>query len=261
MANRSPRSPVNVSPVNALRERYHAHLVSPRSVEEKDAEGGVHAKQDGRREGRVASKETRRGMRAGAEWATLTLKGWEALGQAWLLAPQDVFVWSDLHLQHENIIRYAQRPFGGVFHMDNGLLVNAQAAVRPEQWLVFVGDVAMWRDRDTITAWMANCPGRKALVLGNHDVRGRERPMCVEDWQAMGFEAVADVAVLPAAHGLPDLWITHYPLPTSAIPRGTLNVHGHLHTHGLPGAYVNVCVENVGYTPRNLREWVKGKTG
>ena len=255
--------PAANTPQELLRARYHAHLVSPRAkgvrdIEERDT---PNPKQDGRREGLVAGKETRRGMRQGAEWAEITAPAWRELEQAWLTTPEDVYFWSDLHLQHENIIVYTKRPYGGIHHMDEGMLANAIAAVQPHQWLVFVGDLAMWKDRAAVEAWMARCPGRKALVLGNHDVRGRECPKRAEDWVALGFDAVADVAVFPAAHGLPALWTTHYPMPANLLPKDTLNLHGHSHTQVIDGPYVNACVEIVGYTPRNLRTWVAERAG
>jgi calcineurin-like phosphoesterase family protein len=233
--------PTDPPPFERLRTPYMAHLATQLEVG---------------RKGSVAGKETRRGMRQGAEWARLTREAWAQFGQAWEHAPQDVFVWSDLHLLHDNIIGYTDRPFGSVTYMDNCLLANAQETVTDGQWLLFVGDLAMWKDRATIEAWMGACPGRKALVLGNHDVRGRERPVRVEDWQSLGFEAVADVAMLPAAHSLPELLITHYPLPKSAIDAGQANVHGHTHTEVFAGPYVSACVEITGYRPSNMAQWV-----
>ena len=256
--NRRPAHPAAHTPLELLRARYHAHLVSERPTRPDEApdRDRPNPKQDGRREGRVAGKETRRGLRQGAQWSVRTHQAWQDLEQAWISTPEDVFVWSDLHLQHDNIIIHTKRPFGGVHHMDESMLAHAQAAVQTHQWLLFVGDLAMWKDSAAVREWMSHCPGRKALVLGNHDVRGRECPKSVEDWLALGFEAVADVAVLPAAHGLPTLWATHYPMPSSALPDHTINLHGHSHVHVLEGPYVNACVEIVGYTPQNLRSWV-----
>lgn len=240
-----------------LRQRYQAHLASPRrpgGAAPDDAQRG----QDGRREGLVAGRETRRGLRQGAEWAALTAPIWSAFAKAWQETPEDVFVWSDLHLGHENIIRYANRPFGGTHHMDQSLLVHAQATVEDGQWLLCVGDLAMWKDRAAIERWMAQCPGRKLLVLGNHDVRGRERPQRLEDWQALGFEAVADAAVLPAAQGHPELWVTHYPLAPALVPEGVRNLHGHTHAHKVPGPFVNACVEHLDYRPTRLAALLGG---
>lgn len=234
-------------PLQTLRQRYQAHLASARAFAPRQQNGG-----DGRREATVAGRETRRGMRRAAQWAGQCAQVWDELAQAWIQEPQTIMAWSDLHLDHDNIIRYAQRPFGGAFHMNSRLLANAQAHVSPEQWLLFVGDLAMWKDSERIRQWMAQCPGRKVLVIGNHDVRGRQCPASLEQWQAIGFEAVADVAWLPAAHELPQTWITHYPLPLNVFAGKAINLHGHTHTKALGPPWANACVEQIDYRPQPL---------
>ena len=238
-----------IDPLHALRHRYQAHLASVRTFAPSEQAG-----REGRREGTVAGRETRRGMRQAAQWAGLCAPAWDEFTQAWVQAPETIMVWSDLHLDHDNIIRYAQRPFGGAFHMNTQLLANAQAHVDPDQWLLFVGDLAMWKDQARIAEWMAQCPGRKALIIGNHDVRGRECPQRLEDWQALGFDAVADVAWLPRAHGLPETWITHYPLPLNVFRGKAINLHGHTHTNAFGAPWANACVEQNDYRPRPILE-------
>lgn len=232
--------------LRTLRDIYHAHLASPLG----DAPGRS-----------VAGKETRRGMRRGAQWAAQSQAGWDALAAAWQDAPERVLAWSDHHLQHDNIIQYTDRPFGGARHMDGEMLSRAHAIVEPDQWLLFVGDLAMWRDAQAVSEWMAACPGRKALILGNHDLRGRECPASIEAWQALGFEAVADCVELPAAQDLPSLWITHYPLRRETIPAGVLNVHGHTHRQQFEGPFVNMCVEHLDYRPVSLLDRVRAASG
>ncbi len=206
----------------------------------------------------VAGRETRKGLRHAAGMAAQTASAWSDLGWTWQKSPQDVFVWSDQHLGHENIIAYTNRPFGNAAATDAAMLAAAQAAIRPEQWLVFVGDVALWKDPQGISTWLAACPGRKAIVLGNHDLRGRAHPDSADAWAALGFEAVADVATLAPAHGLPQFWITHYPLPSDIIPQAVINLHGHTHNRLVPGPHLSACVEITGYRPRNLLEYATG---
>lgn len=235
--------------LHTLRQSYHDHLASVRTLGPPGQRGS-----EGQREGSVAGRETRRGMRQAAQWAQMCAPVWEELSQTWLQEPESLMVWSDLHLDHENIIRYTQRPFGGVYHMNSHLLAQAQDNVANDQWLLFVGDLAMWKDRVRIREWMEQCPGRKALVIGNHDVRGRERPLRLEDWQELGFEAVADVACLPRAHGIPQTWITHYPLPLNAFRGRAINLHGHTHTKALGMPWINACVEQNDYRPRPIMD-------
>lgn len=232
-------NPLN-TPIHRLRTRYHAYLASPLG---------------GDRRGHVAGKHTRRGMRRGAEWAEATAQAWVALGQVWVDHPERVWVWSDLHIGHDNVIGYCGRPFRNANQMNFEMARNAQV-VGNDDWVLILGDIAMWRDFNEVAGWVAVCPGRKAVVVGNHDLRGKGVPTSVEQWLLAGFEAVADVAVLPAAHGLPALWATHYPLPTGDIPSAVVNLHGHTHDICLPWPRVSACVEQVGYRPVNLRDRV-----
>jgi calcineurin-like phosphoesterase family protein len=204
----------------------------------------------GSKRGAVAGKGTRRGMRRAATWSQLSAPAWQEFRQAWNDTPERIWIWSDHHLGHANIIKYTDRPFGNAQLMDQALL-EAAWTVPADDWLVFVGDLAMWMDPEAVHAWVSACPGRKVMVIGNHDCRGKGHPDSIEEWQTLGFEAVADCLALPR-QGSGHLWLTHYPLPASAMPLRTLNLHGHTHTHSLDGPFVNVCVEQLGFTPRKL---------
>lgn len=242
------------TPVEDLRKIYHNHLASERTYISASCQGRG---SEGRKEGRVAGKETRRGMRQASQWYGLSQSVWTEFEDDFRSHPQNLMVWSDLHLDHENIIKYSRRPFGGSFHMNSQLLANAQKHVTDEQWLLFVGDLAMWKDREKIEIWMSQCPGRKALIIGNHDVRGRECPKRFEDWQTLGFDAVSDVFRLPAAHGFPQVWITHYPIPMDNSGVGIINLHGHTHTKVLGPPWANACVEQIDYRPRPILDLLK----
>ena len=113
-------------------------------------------------------------------------------------------------------------------------------ATRSSAW----GDVAhpnAWRDRRLMLD-VRNCPGRRVLILGNHDV---------EDTEALrdaGF--VEQHAAALCATDLP-LALTHMPL--RRVPLTAINVHGHL--HGVPAPsprHLNVCVERTDYAPGRL---------
>ncbi len=244
---------MNVSS-NALRQHYYAWLASPAPYRE----GG----------GRVAGEKTVRGFRRGQAWEEEHAGAWkaiqEAVGQQGRSgADHKVWVWSDLHLFHANIIRYSKRPFYSAEQMNADLLAAAQAVVGPQDWLLFLGDLSLG-PMEEVAQWMEQVPGRKACILGNHDVDRQEK---WQAWQTLGFEAVADVQALelPEPWEMADgtrlqaLWLTHYPLPTERIPPGVLNVHGHTHDVNLGGRRLNVSVEQVGYRPQELRPWVESQ--
>lgn len=241
-------------PTQALRRRYHDHLVSEKTWR------NDHGRSP--RSGKVAGRQTRRGMREAARWADMTQGAWEELSQTWQEDPGMIMVWSDLHLDHRKIIYYSRRPFFGVEEMNQHLLTQAVEQVPPDAWLLMVGDLAMWKEKERIQEWMAQCPGRKAIIIGNHDVQGAACPRSLDDWRGFGFEAIADVAVLPAAHDHPDIWITHYPLPLEPrdLKEGVLNLHGHTHAFSLGGPHINACVEANDYKPRPILEMLSGQS-
>lgn len=230
------------TPDQNLRALYMEHLLTPIAPD---------------RKGTVAGKGTRRGMRKAALWADESQGEWDAFRAAWAHTPERVWIWSDHHLGHENIIKYTDRPFGNAELMDEALLHAAQI-IPQDDWVMFAGDLAMWKEPDAVRAWVSRCPGKKVLVLGNHDCKGSGHPESMDDWRELGFLAVSDSLFLPRQSG-GALWITHYPLFKDQIPSGALNVHGHTHTSALEGPYLNVCVEPLGYMPHRLVELLKSK--
>lgn len=76
---------------------------------------------------------------------------------------------SDLHIFHKNIIKYSNRPFNDVEHMNTVLVDNINAAVKPDDTLYSLGDLGFAPIGDII-GWLnrINCKNVH-LLLGNHD--------------------------------------------------------------------------------------------
>ena len=142
-------------------------------------------------------------------------------------APERTWLWSDLHLSDPSVLLGSGRPFGSVEEMNRHLLRNWRRRVGAGDTVICLGDVAhpeAWRD-DCLVLDLAECPGDRLLVLGNHDFtrfRWRERPLGVD----------ASVMTL-VIHADPPLLVTHVPLV--AVPDGCVNVHGHHHDFRPPG--------------------------
>ena len=151
------------------------------------------------------------------------------------------WVWSDLHLGHENIIRYANRPFGDVEAMNAHLYANWDATVGEDDTLIFVGDIAM-RTALCDATWqrIREGPGRaKILVVGNHDLTGSG------ELRVDGFDDICSVLCID---GDVPLVFTHMPLAT--VPDGCANVHGHTHNAApTRSPHINVSVEQLAYRP------------
>lgn len=86
----------------------------------------------------------------------------EEVGKIWLT--------SDHHFHHSNIIKYCNRPFGSVEEMNEALVANWNSVVKPDDHVYHLGDfcfgnVEKWN-------WCLG-PGRLNghihLILGNHD--------------------------------------------------------------------------------------------
>ena len=158
--------------------------------------------------------------------------------------PERVWVWSDLHLGDRTALEAFRRPFPSVPVMTARLLAAWRRTVPEGDLVICLGDVvhAAAVESPHLAADLQACPGRRLLVLGNHDLGLRA-------WLAgAGFEAQC-VAALCATD--PPLALSHVPL--ARIPPGCVHLHGHLHGRGSPTPRrVDVSVETVGYAPVRL---------
>jgi calcineurin-like phosphoesterase family protein len=80
----------------------------------------------------------------------------------------DFFITSDLHLNHQNIIQYCNRPFSSVEEMNTAIIQNWNNAVSKEDTIYVVGDVIMGSFSD-IDRLLGQLNGNKILIVGNHD--------------------------------------------------------------------------------------------
>lgn len=174
---------------------------------------------------------------------------------------------SDLHLNHENIIKYAGRPFAHANDMNEALIKNWNDRVRPQDHIYDLGDVAMCRPRH-IAHLIKRLNGHKRLIRGNHDI------FHTKEYLEAGYEEIYGSRVLD------NILFTHIPIHPRSVGRFLANVHGH--THAQPDydpvlrlqydtvwegkeqptvgmcPYINICVERTGYAPVDLA-WIKAR--
>jgi calcineurin-like phosphoesterase family protein len=75
---------------------------------------------------------------------------------------------SDTHWGHKNIIQYSNRPFSSVEEMDEVLIDNWNAVVKPEDTVYHLGDFA-FLPYDQLKKVARRLNGTKHFVMGNHD--------------------------------------------------------------------------------------------
>ena len=146
-----------------------------------------------------------------------------------------IYVTSDTHFGHGNIIEYCKRPFVSAAEMDEFMVQAWNEVVKPSDHVYHLGDVAM-RKQDLSIVRRLN--GHKRLVFGNHDI------FEAKHYIAAGFEKVMGMRVLDG------LLFTHIPVHPGSMGRFRANVHGHVHqSTALTLPYINVCVEVTNYAP------------
>jgi len=147
-----------------------------------------------------------------------------------------VYVVSDTHFCHYNIIRFSRRPYRNTNHMNESMIRNWNSTVRERDEVIHLGDFALSNLRD-IKYIRNRLNGRIYLILGNHDKSRRSM-------EEAGF------IIIKQPHKIRNLVLTHQPLPE--VYNGYVNIHGHIHEKFYSGNHINVCVEHTNYTPVSL---------
>lgn len=157
----------------------------------------------------------------------------------------DIWVTSDTHFGHKNIIKYGDRPFENVEQMDEALIENWNSVVKQGDKVYHLGDVWM-SNGEAAYKNLRRLNGKKRLVLGNHD-DPRSAPLQVFQ-KIYLFRSFKEFGLM----------LTHMPVHKSSLIRhneGFMNLHGHIHQKTSPdGPYRCMCVEQTNYTPINIEE-------
>ena len=79
-------------------------------------------------------------------------------------------VWftSDCHFHHANIIKFCDRPYADVAEMNEKMVANWNAVVRPNDDVYIVGDLSFGRYKQ-IEEILKQLNGKLHLIYGNHD--------------------------------------------------------------------------------------------
>ena len=147
-------------------------------------------------------------------------------------SPEKIYLTSDLHLFHINIIKYCNRPFEysaeGCTKMNEFILKKFDAL--PEDCLIWnFGDVflnlRLGNDRIMQDIMRMKKNRKLSLILGNHDFRTRKKPFpnYIEYFKYLGFDAIYKE---PLQYG--NYVFSHEPvfLEKDSDP---VNFHGHTH--------------------------------
>lgn len=160
---------------------------------------------------------------------------------------QGVYVTSDLHFGHKNIIEYADRPFSSVTEMDDVMIKNWNNTIKKRHKVFVLGDFSFY-SKDVTKQIVSKLNGYKVLIMGNHD-----RARSVNWWQQVGFNEVIQFPIIIDSRYV----LSHEPLEIINL----INIHGHVHNNSEYSDYSEshgiVCVERNNYTPIALNKLIQ----
>lgn len=166
-----------------------------------------------------------------------------------------VFVTSDTHFNHGNILDYCpiSRPFETIEFMNDIIVSNWNAVVKPEDTVIHCGDFFMGQ-KDGIEPILEKLNGKIILIRGNHDTASR-----IEIYKNHGIE-VKDIHYL--AYKGRFFIFCHFPIANEEFMRmvrednsEVILCYGHLHDNaptGLVDGTFHVGVDTNNLTPVSL---------
>jgi len=159
-----------------------------------------------------------------------------------------IYLTTDWHLCHKNIIRFENRPY----NFEDKILKN-HCALKEHDILINLGDVYFSHDRK-VKPIMDKLVCRKFLCKGNHDRKS------IHWYMNNGFDFACDFFIKDG------IVFSHIPLPK--IENTEYNIHGHFHTNSHsadgykfydPRYHKCLSIEEENYSPILLEKFVSKK--
>lgn len=161
-----------------------------------------------------------------------------------------IFVISDTHFNHTNIIKYCNRPFETVEEMNKTIVDNWNSVVSDNDYVYCLGDFCLG-GKEIIKDFCSQLKGHKILVKGNHD-HGTNTT-----YKEAGFEQVyGENLIVRFDHLDKTIHFSHH--RKAEEETHYLNLYGHVHDKPSDDeTHKCVCVELWNYTPVLLDELIK----
>jgi calcineurin-like phosphoesterase family protein/2'-5' RNA ligase len=162
-----------------------------------------------------------------------------------LFTKNDIFLISDLHLDHTNIIKYCNRPFKSTWEMNKTILKNWNGTVKRTDTVYFLGDMAFGRGSSNARYWLGKLKGKIVFIKGYHD-------------DTRNFKSFNSRILNYKGH---KFLLIHNPEDAPENWDGWV-IHGHKHNNDLDNfpfinsikRTINVSAELLDYTPISIDE-------
>ena len=129
---------------------------------------------------------------------------------------------SDLHIGHENILRFDNRPFADVNEMNNKLIENWNARVHSDDTVYILGDF-IWAKESEWPSIVGSLGGNKVLIRGNHD------PKQFSAATKRMFQEITNLKEIKDSGK--HVVMCHYPIPffRASFASTAFMLYGHVH--------------------------------
>lgn len=135
-----------------------------------------------------------------------------------------VYFTSDLHFYHDNVIKFANRPYHSAEQMNQSLIKNWNDTINADDEIYILGDLTM-KGPDLAMKILSQLKGIKHLIKGNHDHFVDKKSF--EPWLFASIQDYKSITYMNQKFVL-----FHYPvLEWDGYFRGSIMLHGHQHNH------------------------------
>lgn len=168
-----------------------------------------------------------------------------------------IYVISDTHFNHKNIIDYCNRPIKDIDEMNNNIIYNWNKIVKKDDIVYHLGDFFLGSKFD-LKDIIDRLNGTIYLIRGNHD------RLTVKSYEDCGIKVLKNTPIIMDDY---KIMLSHRPLPDTMIKDGYINIHGHLHQKKLEDTYdttlfdknkhINVSCDKLDFKPILLDDMLK----
>lgn len=153
-----------------------------------------------------------------------------------------IFLTSDTHFGHTNIVQYDKTPWDTLEGLEEGIIQRWNEVVRPEDSVLHVGDFS-FRGADYTRDRLIQLNGKITLIRGNHDRNS---------YRSIGFHDFMTSTILDTKRGL--VVVAHKPALCVQEARKNgigMALCGHVHQMFVRSSVLGVQLVNVGCPAHN----------
>lgn len=162
-----------------------------------------------------------------------------------------IYIVSDHHFYHENIIGFSDRPYSDVHQMNKSMIDKWNHIIKDNDLVIHLGDFS-FASFDITANVLSLLKGHKILVKGNHDRSS--------GWmRRIGFDRVyKSLSFQNTRYG--KLLMIHDPSKAVGVEeKYDFVLHGHTHLIDVKNEkYINCCVEKTNYEPVAIKQLIDG---